>query len=124
MHRMTMREAISKYWPEEAGAAPTPRNWRLPEVRNAATERYNAWAKANQRGVCGGKGKQCPMANGRACCSKPWRNTNLIQPTILYEFPTDISPLSKQKPDDPSLDRTIRDLRGGNGNRQWLLGIE
>jgi lysyl-tRNA synthetase class 2 len=27
----------------------------------------------------------------------------LIQPTILYDFPTDISPLSKQKPDDPSL---------------------
>jgi lysyl-tRNA synthetase class 2 len=28
---------------------------------------------------------------------------HLIQPTILYDFPTDISPLSKQKPDDPSL---------------------
>ena len=27
----------------------------------------------------------------------------LIQPTIIYEFPTDISPLSKQKPDDPSV---------------------
>jgi len=27
----------------------------------------------------------------------------LVQPTILYEFPTDISPLSKQKPDDPSV---------------------
>jgi lysyl-tRNA synthetase class 2 len=27
----------------------------------------------------------------------------LVQPTILYEFPTDISPLSKQKPEDPSV---------------------
>src|SRR5256884_3927152 len=27
----------------------------------------------------------------------------LVQPTILYDFPTDISPLSKQKPEDPSL---------------------
>jgi lysyl-tRNA synthetase class 2 len=27
----------------------------------------------------------------------------LVQPTILYDFPTDISPLSKQKPDDPTL---------------------
>jgi lysyl-tRNA synthetase class 2 len=27
----------------------------------------------------------------------------LVQPTILYEFPTEISPLSKQKPDDPSV---------------------
>jgi lysyl-tRNA synthetase class 2 len=27
----------------------------------------------------------------------------LIRPTILYDFPIEISPLSKQKPDDPSL---------------------
>jgi len=29
--------------------------------------------------------------------------SHLVQPTILYDFPTDISPLSKQKPEDPSL---------------------
>ena len=28
---------------------------------------------------------------------------HLNQPTFIYDFPTDISPLSKQKPDDPSL---------------------
>jgi lysyl-tRNA synthetase class 2 len=28
---------------------------------------------------------------------------HLVQPTILYDFPTDISPLSKQKPEDPTL---------------------
>src|SRR5258707_4917143 len=27
----------------------------------------------------------------------------LVQPTTLYEFPSDISPVSKQKPDDPSV---------------------
>jgi len=27
----------------------------------------------------------------------------LVQPTILCDFPTEISPLSKQKPEDPSL---------------------
>ena len=28
---------------------------------------------------------------------------HLTQPTFIYDFPTEISPLSKQKPDDPSL---------------------
>ena len=27
--------------------------------------------------------------------------SHLVQPTIIYEFPTAVSPLSKQKPDDP-----------------------
>jgi lysyl-tRNA synthetase, class II len=27
--------------------------------------------------------------------------TDLVQPTFVYDFPTDVSPLSKQKPDDP-----------------------
>ena len=26
---------------------------------------------------------------------------HLVQPTIIYEFPTAVSPLSKQKPDEP-----------------------
>ena len=38
---------------------------------------------------------------------------HLIQPTIIYEFPTAISPLSKQKPDDPDWVERFEIYAGG-----------
>jgi len=43
------------------------------------------------------------MASGRGLLFETIAEDKLIQPTILYDFPTEISPLSKQKPEDPSL---------------------
>jgi lysyl-tRNA synthetase, class II len=37
----------------------------------------------------------------------------LVQPTIIYEFPTAISPLSKQKPDDPDWVERFEVYAGG-----------
>jgi lysyl-tRNA synthetase, class II len=38
---------------------------------------------------------------------------HLVQPTIIYEFPTVISPLSKQKPDDPAWVERFEIYAGG-----------
>ena len=38
---------------------------------------------------------------------------NLIQPTIIYDYPTDVSPLSKQKPDDPDHVERFEIFAGG-----------
>jgi lysyl-tRNA synthetase class 2 len=38
---------------------------------------------------------------------------HLVQPTIIYEFPTAISPLSKQKPDDPDWVERFEIYAGG-----------
>jgi lysyl-tRNA synthetase class 2 len=38
---------------------------------------------------------------------------HLIQPTIIYEFPTAVSPLSKQKPDDPEWVERFEFFAGG-----------
>src|SRR5207245_8811021 len=40
--RLTMREAIVKYWPAGSGAAPTATELAAPGGPRAITERYNA----------------------------------------------------------------------------------
>jgi lysyl-tRNA synthetase, class II len=101
MERLSMREAIGKYWPAEAGEAPTKVDLAAPGGPRAAAERYNAWAKKTG----------APYAAKGTLSDGEWTGLlfetmaehHLVQPTILYDFPTDISPLSKQKPEDPTL---------------------
>lgn len=100
--RLTMREAIIKYWPEGAGSPPTLEQLASPGGPQTATETYNVWAKGNHGPYVATKGK---LADGEwtGLLFETMAEDKLIQPTILYEFPTEISPLSKQKPDDPTL---------------------
>ena len=100
--RLTMREAIVKYWPEAAGVAPRVAELAAPGGPGAAVERYNIWAKNTGAPYAASKGN---LSDGEwtGLLFEAMAEDKLIQPTILYEFPTDISPLSKQKPDDPSV---------------------
>ena len=100
--RLSMREAVGKYWPGAAGAAPTPEELRAPGGASAAADRYNAWAKSAGAPQAVAKGKPTD-GEWTGLLFETIAEEKLIQPTILYDFPTDISPLSKQKPDDPSL---------------------
>jgi len=100
--RLTMREAITKHWPAEAGPAPTPAELAAPGGPRGATERYNAWAKRTGAPYAVSKGT---LTDGEwtGLLFETVAEDKLIQPTFLYDFPTEISPLSKQKPQDPSL---------------------
>ena len=102
MHRLTMREAIIKYWPADAGPVPTQAELAAPGGPRACTERYNVWAKTSGASYAASKGA---LKDGECTglLFETMAEDKLIQPTILYDFPTDISPLSKQKPEDPAL---------------------
>ncbi len=100
--RLTMREAIVKYWPSEAGAPPTLEELAAPGGPPRAAERYNVWAKANHAEYAAAKG-QLSDGEWTGLLFETVAEDQLIQPTILYDYPTEISPLSKQKRDDPSL---------------------
>jgi lysyl-tRNA synthetase class 2 len=102
MERLTMRGAIAKYWPQGAGDAPTVEDLGAPGAAKAATERYNAWAKIAHAPYAAAKGT-LNEGEWTGLLFETIAEDKLIQPTILYDFPTDISPLSKQKPEDPSL---------------------
>lgn len=102
MERLTMREAIAKYWPAGAGNAPSLHELATQGGPKALGERYNAWAKASGAPYAAAKG---PLSDGEwtGLIFETVAEDKLVQPTILYDFPTDISPLSKQKPEDPTL---------------------
>ncbi|HTR23321.1 MAG TPA: lysine--tRNA ligase [Terriglobales bacterium] len=93
--RMTMREAITKFWPEKAGSAPTRENFSTQESVKALVDRVRA------AGVDIGYDPAEPVGKTIANLFEAIAEEHLLQPTIIYEFPTAVSPLSKQKPDDP-----------------------
>ena len=94
--RLTMREAIIKWWPENSGS-PRP---ALEELH--APDKLRGWVE-DLRAI----GKQIDYTDGEpagktiANIFEAVAEDFLIQPTIIYEFPTAVSPLSKQKPDEP-----------------------
>jgi lysyl-tRNA synthetase, class II len=92
---MTMREAIIHYWPEAAGAKPEMSDFAAHDFVKALVDRFNqvhahmAYDPAE------------PLGRTIASLFEAVAEEHLIQPTVIYEFPTVVSPLSKQKPDEP-----------------------
>ena len=124
---LTMREAIIKWWPPEAGPAPGlsdfPSFDRLINRVNAAYHHLDVELQNIKSGVPNPEYEarklrlillRAKFAElrlefnkfkniGRAVATtfEAFAEEHLIQPTIIYEFPVAVSPLSKQKPDEP-----------------------
>jgi lysyl-tRNA synthetase class 2 len=100
--RLSMREAVCRYWPEGAAPAPTIAELAAPGGPLAAGKRYNIWAQsAGREPLLGLESMKDGEITG--LLFETVAEHQLIQPTILYDFPTDISPLSKCRKDDPSV---------------------
>jgi lysyl-tRNA synthetase class 2 len=92
--RMTMREAIIQYWPEAAGAKPQISEFSSSDGVEALVKRFNS-AHAHVA-----YDPKEPAGKTIAALFEAAAEEHLIQPTIIYEFPTAVSPLSKQKADE------------------------
>ena len=94
-HRMTMREAIIKFWPEMLPPRPQLSDFASQQSVETLALRLDMFHKHVPRQPNDAPGKTI------ATIFEIVAEERLIQPTIIYEFPTAVSPLSKQKPDEP-----------------------
>ncbi|MGC2580969.1 MAG: lysine--tRNA ligase [Acidobacteriaceae bacterium] len=119
---LTMREAIINWWPKVAGPKPVIADFSTAQMLSAFFSRSER--EIEQRVDMTtfpdkeDKIEAIQMIHFRfsnlrqQLQSEPWGKVvaelfeflaepHLIQPTIIYEFPLAVSPLSKQKPDEP-----------------------
>jgi len=101
-NRLSMRQAIIQYWPAAAGAAPNLAALAAVGGPKALTTQYNSYARSQGLEIIAEAGK---LSDGELTGElfEHIAEANLVQPTFIYDFPTAISPLSKTRPDDPSV---------------------
>lgn len=92
LRRFSMREAVVEFW--EGADRPTLDNVRDPEWLKRLSSKSSS-------------GEALAEIFERVAESK------LIQPTIIYDFPVETSPLSKNKPDEPELVERFEIFAGG-----------
>ncbi len=94
--RLSMRQAIIQYWPQAAGDPPTTEDFmsdaRIEQLvrRLQQTKTHHLPYDPNQ-----------PAGYAIAAMFEAVAEEHLWQPTIIYDFPLAISPLSKNKRDEP-----------------------
>ena len=93
--KLSMREAIVKWWPQEAGPAPTAANF----ADESQPARWVEILRGLGHRMEGKPGE--PAGKTIATVFEVLAEEHLIQPTIIYDFPLAVSPLSKVKPDEP-----------------------
>lgn len=82
LRRLTMREAVIEYW--DGDGKPSDGDLRDLQWLRAATGKLTA-------------------GEALAHLFEVHAERKLIQPTLIYDFPVEISPLSKNKPDEPDM---------------------
>jgi lysyl-tRNA synthetase class 2 len=93
--RFSMREAILEFWPEAAGAKPSLQDFSSDHAVEQMAERVR------EAGISLEYKPGQPAGKTVAGIFEAVAEEHLVQPTIIYDFPTAVSPLSKNKPDEP-----------------------
>jgi lysyl-tRNA synthetase class 2 len=132
--RLSMRDAIREYWPEEAGAKPAETAYEKPDIMQSRlhaamssleqamgeTTRLAPERLAELKTILGAitavyydSMKGAPLGKLIYNLFEAVVEPFLIQPTIIYDYPVEVSPLSKAKPDDPAHVERFEFFAGG-----------
>ncbi len=141
--RLKMREAIIQFWPREAGRKPGIAHLSATDplqklLQDAVDRLEQAAAEAGSRALAEentGEGAEslarlgtlsravkavfddsvegAPIGKSVYNLFEAVVEPFLVQPTIIYDYPTVVSPLSKQKPDDPDHVERFEIFAGG-----------
>jgi lysyl-tRNA synthetase class 2 len=96
--KLSMREAIIKFWPKNSGTLPNMSSFdSLEDVRAL----YFQLQAGDYNITHPDYPPNQPIGKLIADLFEFLAEEHLIQPTIIYDFPLAVSPLSKKKPDEP-----------------------
>jgi len=141
--RLTMREAIVEHWQPEFGTTPALLDLqslqafkelvdRTLQVLGGPLTRHAVEGIAQGTDLSDGRARELRLIHAEFSLMEVMLRSgtlslgkaiyrvfesiaepNLIQPTIIYDYPTEVSPLSKQKPDDPDHVERFEFFAGG-----------
>ncbi len=132
--RLTMHDAIREFWPQETGAKPAEDDFDDPKLLQARlhaamnsletaaghTTQLAPERLAELKTILGAitavyydSMKGAPLGKSVYNLFEAVVEPFLVQPTIIYDYPTEVSPLSKAKPNDPDHVERFEFFAGG-----------
>src|SRR6185295_851972 len=110
-HAISLAAPFARVSLREGAREAASRRLKREVAPEALRDREQTAAIAAQLGLevlpAHGAGKICTEIFERFC------EDRLVQPTFVYDFPTEVSPLSKQKADDPDTVERFELYAGG-----------
>jgi lysyl-tRNA synthetase class 2 len=100
-HRYSLKEAIREFWPRDC--PPSPNNEDMGSVNGLQQlcTRWNEYATRHSLTTIS-MSQHTSRGEVLGALFESVVERHLLQPTIIYDYPIELSPLSKTKADDPS----------------------
>ncbi len=110
--RYSLKEAIISFWPGECLPAPEMSELENSESLKALTSRWNSHAERKSLDIVSAD-QDISQGVLMGMLFEAVAERHLIQPTTIYDYPIELSPLSKTRADDPSTVERFEVYMGG-----------